>query len=237
MKWWKMSSTFLVDLVSLSIASAIGPGQILFSTLLLQSPHRGVLKAGSFISGMTVVRLIQGAVFGFILIGAFTTASASATASDPSGAVVSTLLLVLGIFLLITAYKQWHQEDHPEGPLPKWLTMIDSITPVKAFGIGVALVATSPNLWAFTLNVIALIGDAQLNRLESTAAFLLFILIAESLVLLAISIRVFLPKQATKTLKAMSTWLNQNNRALMIGTSLVFGLYFLSKGIMRFLAY
>jgi len=228
-------SSFIIDLVSLSIASAIGPGQILFSVLLLQSHQQGVLKTGSFVSGMTVVRLIQGIVFGFILIGAFT--SATSSAGDQTGVIVSTLLLVLGISLLITAYKQWKQEDDPDGPPPKWLTMIESITPVKAFGIGIALVATSPNLWAFTLNVIALIGDAHLTRLGSSAAFVVYILIAESLVLSVILIRVIFPKHAAKLLNIMSVWLNQNNRVLMVMISLVFGLYFLLKGVGRFLAY
>ena len=153
------------------------------------------------------------------------------------GLITATLMLVLGIFLWITAYKQWQQEDDPDGPPPKWLTMIDSLTPVKALGIGFILVATSPNLWAFTLSVIALIGEAQLNWPDSIMAYLLFILLAESLLLLTILIRIILPKHATKLLNAMSAWLNKNNRMLMIVTSLVFGLYFLVKGISRVLAY
>ena len=225
--------SFLVDLVSLSIASAIGPGQILFTILLLQSSERGVVKATAFVGGMTVVRLIQGIVFGFILTGAFSSVSNS---SQP-GVITATLLVVLGIFLWITAYKQWQQEDDPAGPPPKWLTMIDSLTPVKALGIGFILVATSPNLWAFTLSVIALIGEAQLNRPDSILAFLFFILLAESLLLFTILIRIVMPGRATKFLDAMSAWLNKNNRVLLIVTSLVFGLYFLAKGISRFLVY
>ncbi|MCA9876085.1 MAG: hypothetical protein KC441_20575 [Anaerolineales bacterium] len=94
--------SFFVDLLSLSIASAIGPGQVLFSILLLQSPSRGVLKAGYFVGGITAVRLLQGIVFGFILAGAFY----SAADNDKPGLITSTLLLILGIFLLITACKQ-----------------------------------------------------------------------------------------------------------------------------------
>jgi hypothetical protein len=224
--------TNLVDLLGLSIASAIGPGQILFSILLLQSADRGVLKAGFFVGGMTAVRLVQGIVFGFVLTGA----SGSAPHSDQPGAVASTLFVVLGIFLLITAYKQWRQEDDPDGPPPKWLDMIDGITPVKALGIGAVLVATSPNLWAFTLSAIAVISQAQLKQPGGIVAFLLFILVAESLLLLTILLRIVAPGKTTELLSAMSAWLTKNNRALMIAISLVFGLYFLVRGISQLLA-
>jgi hypothetical protein len=180
---------------------------------------------------MTAVRLIQGIVFGFI----FTGATLSASGSGQSGVITSTLLLVLGIILLITAYRQWQQGESPDAPPPKWLTIIDSLTPVKSFGIGLVLVGTSPNLWVFTLSAIALISEAQLNRPESIAAFLLFVLVAESLVLLLILTRIILPKQATGFLNNLSTWLTQHNHNLTIGVSLVFGLFFLLKGISGFL--
>jgi hypothetical protein len=55
-----------VDLLTLAIASALGPGQMIVDTLLLLSPDRATLKAGSFVAGMTVVRLLKGLVFGFV---------------------------------------------------------------------------------------------------------------------------------------------------------------------------
>ena len=85
-----MPSSF-VDLVLLSIASAIGPGQILICVLLLQSPDRGALKAGCLVGGMTVVRLIQGVVFGSVLTGA----AISALHRGQHGVITSTLFLFL----------------------------------------------------------------------------------------------------------------------------------------------
>lgn len=220
-------TSLLVNLLPLGIASAIGPGQILFDTLLLRSPDRGVVKAGSFVGGITVVRLIQGIVFGFI----FTGATASTSANGQPGIITSTLLLVLGIVLLITAYRQWQQGENPDAPPPTWLAMINSLTLAKAFGIGIVLVATSPNLWVFTLSAVALISEAQLNRTDSITAFLLFVLMAELLVLLPILIRIVFPRQAIRFLDNLSAWLTRNNHRLVIGVSLIFGLFFLAKGI------
>ncbi|MCB0225270.1 MAG: hypothetical protein KDI02_16395, partial [Anaerolineae bacterium] len=61
--------SFFTDFLPLILGSAIVPMQIIFTALLLGSPERGVLKGILFIAGMTAVRLIQGFVFGFILVG------------------------------------------------------------------------------------------------------------------------------------------------------------------------
>ena len=225
-----MSSVF-VDLLALSIASAMGPGQIIFDTLLLLSSERAVKKAGFFVAGMTFVRLVQGIVFGFVLNEAVNSVSKS---SQPK-AISSTLLLVLGIVLLISAYKQWNKEDETDGSQPKWLSMIEGLTPIKAFAIGSILVATSPNLWIFTLNAIAVISEAQLSQLDAMIAFLLFILVAELLVLSPILMRILMPDKSIKYLHAISDWLNKNNRTLMTVISLVFGVYFLVKGVSNLL--
>jgi len=225
-------TTDLIDLLTLAIASAIGPGQILFDTLLLRSPNSGTLRAAAFGAGMTAVRFLQGLVFGFIILGA----SGAPAAEGHAGAIASTLMLVLGILLLITGYRQWSEVPDPDAPPPSWLSMIDSMGPGKTFGIGAILVATSPNLWAFTLNAIALIGSEQIGRAESVVAFLLFMLVAEALVLAPILLRVLLPRQTEAVLAAMTTWLTDHQRVLMIGVSMVFGAYFLGKGALDLLA-
>jgi len=138
----------IVSLVPFILGSAIVPIQIIITILLLKNPKQGLLKASAYLAGMTTLRLLQGLIFGLILTNS---ASASSTESGGKGPVVSTLLLVLGILLLLTAYKQWRKEDDPDGPPPKWLTMIDSLTPLKAFEIGFGLLLIGGKFWVFTL--------------------------------------------------------------------------------------
>jgi len=217
----------IVSLLPLIIGSALVPIQIIIVILLLKSPRHGLLKAAAYVGGMTTIRLLQGLIFGLIL-----TNSASATAGESSGKgpVVSTLLLVLGILLLVTAYKQWRKEDDPDGPPPKWLTMVDSLTPLKAFGIGFGLLLIGGKFWVFTLSAIGIIGEAQLGQPSSTIAYLLFVLLVESLILLPILIRMIVPKQSKGLLEATSDWLTRYNRPIVILISLVFGLLFLYQG-------
>ena len=218
----------IVSLLPLIIGSAVVPVQIIIAILLLKNPNQGLLKVSAYVGGMTTIRLLQGLIFGLILANR---SGASTEESSGNGLVVSTLLLVLGILLLITAYKQWRKDDDPDAPPPKWLTMIDSLTPLKAFGIGFGLLLVGGKFWVFTLGAIGMIGEAQLGQPSSTVAFLLFVLLAESLLLLPILIRMIIPEQSKSLLEATSAWLTRYNRPIVIAVSLVFGLLFLYSGI------
>lgn len=220
--------TILVSLLPYILGSALVPVQIIIGILLLKSPHQGLLKGTAYVAGMTTTRLLQGVIFWFV----FTT-SGAATVDGSSGQslVASTLLLVLGIFLLITAYKKWRGEDDPDDPPPQWLTMMDSASPLKAFGIGFGLPLIGAKLWVFTLGALATIADAQLGQPGSTVAYLLFILLAQSLLLLPILIRILLPARSKSVLDAVSAWLTKNNRPIVIVVSLIFGLLFFYSGL------
>jgi hypothetical protein len=83
----------------------------------------------------------------------------------------------------------------------------------------------------FTLSALATISAAQLGQPSSTIAFFLFILFAESLLILPIIFRIIMPVRSKTTLAQFSAWLNQNNRAIVIVVSFVFGGWFLYSGI------
>lgn len=219
--------TVLISLLPYIIGSAVVPLQIIIGLLLLKSPKQGLLKAIAFVTGMTITRLLQGFIFGLVLVGS----DSVAEDSNSKSSVLATLLLVLGILLLITAYKKWSGEADPDAPPPKWLTGIDQATPLKALGIGVGLPLIAAKLWVFTLSALTAIAAAKLGQPASTIAFLLFILLAESLLLLPILIRIFMPKKSKSILNRITSWLNQNNRSIVIAVSFIFGLWFLYTGI------
>jgi len=221
-----MGST-LVSLLPLIIGSAVVPVQIIIDILLLKSPRQGSLKALAYVGGMTTIRLLQGLIFGLLFNNSPDSSSQTSGGKSP---IVATLLLVLGIFLLITAFKQWRKEDDPDGPPPKWLAMIDSLTPLKAFGIGFGLLLIGAKFWVFTLSAIGIISQAKLGQPSSTVAFLLFVLLAETLILLPLFIRIIIPEQSQSLLEEVSVWLNRYNRIIVMIVSLVFGLLFLYQG-------
>ena len=221
-----------VSLLPFILGSALLPIQIIIVILILNSPHQGVLKASAYVGGMTLIRLLQGLVFGLIL-------NNSELADDEQGKSLMVLILVtvLGILLLVTAYRQWRTEDDPDAPPPKWMAMIDSLTPLKALGFGLGLLLICGKCWVFTLGAIGEIAEAELGQLASTIAFLAFVLLAEILLLLPILIKLALPRQSKDLLASISSRLTQYNRPIVIGVSSVFGLIFLYKGLTGLLAF
>lgn len=222
--------TIIISLLPFIIGSALVPLQIIILILLLTSDKQGPLKAVAFVLGMTVTRLAQGILFGLVLTGG---------SGDPADAasvpwVKSTTLLLLGILLLTTAYKKWTKEPDPDAPPPRWMAMLDGVTPIRAFLLGAGFILIAVKLWVFTLGAISVIGEAQPGQREAVIAFLWFILLAQSLLIIPILIRLLLPGQAGHLLGAFSDWLERYNRQIVIVVSLVFGMMFLYQGVIGF---
>ncbi len=217
----------LYSLLPYIIASALVPIEITFNILILNNPQKGVLKSLAFVAGMTTLRLLQGVIFGLIL---FNSAAASAGPGG-NGPVVLTLKLVLGILLLNNAYKKFRKEPDPDAPPPKWLTMVESVSLLNAFVMGFGIVAINPKLWVFTLGVISEIAEAQLGQPSSTSAFLLFILLAQSLLLLPLLLKVIFPQKSVQLLSRISEWLIRKSGAIILMISLIFGSLFAYQGV------
>ncbi len=97
--------------------------------------------------------------------------------------------------------------------------------------MGASLVLISGKFWVFTLSAIGVIEEAQLGQPSSIVAFLFFILLAPSLLLLVIIVRATIPGQSKSILEAISAWLTRYNRPIVIVVSLVFGLLFFIQGV------
>jgi hypothetical protein len=221
----------LIELVPLILGAMIAPLWIMIVLLMLASPG-GLAKAGGFVLGMTLTRLLQGVVFGAILNGS---ASATSNAKHPSP-VVSTLLLIVGLLLLLTAVRTWRKEEDPDDPPPKWMQSISKITPLKAFGLGALGVAVAMKLWVFTLSALGVITAAQLGVKNTILAFLGYIVLAQSLLILAILVCVVAPRTSKSALQRAIAWLTRYNQQITIAAALIFGLYFGWKGISGLLA-
>ncbi|MFM7425337.1 MAG: GAP family protein [Elainella sp.] len=210
------------ELLPMIIGAMLAPVWIIIVLLILRSPD-GLIKAMAFVAGITTVRLLQGLLFGYALAGA-------GAANDGSSLVVSVLLMVLGILLLISAVKKLMHEDDPDAPPPQWMHKLDRSAPVL-FGLGMLFTLVAPKLWIFTLSAISVIRNAGLSAAESAIAFLLYVLGAQSLIILPLIVYAIAPRQSARGLAAASDWLTKHNRQITLTVSLVFGSFFLWKGI------
>jgi len=215
----------IVSLLPLVVGAALLPEWIIIALLLLRG-EGGVLKALAFAAGAMAVRLVQGVLFGYV----FGTA-ADAYGESGSNLITSTLLLVVGIVMLITAVMKWRQEADPDAPPPKWLAALSGLSTLKAFSMGALLMAISIKQWVFTLSAIAVIEQAQLSHTGNVVTYLFFVVAAQSLVLAPIIFSAMAPPQAAKMLDATQGWLERNNRVIVTAVLLLFGVWLLGKGI------
>ena len=215
----------IVYLLPLVVGAALLPVWIILALFLLRG-EGGALKAAAFAAGAMMVRLVQGLIFGYV----FGTA-ADTYGESGSNLITSTLLLVVGIVMLISAVKKWRKDADPDAPPPKWMAILSGLSALKAFGIGALLMALSIKQWVFTLSAIAVIEQGELSRAGNVVTYLFFVLAAQSLVLAPILVSAVAPVQAAKLLDAIQGWLERNNRAIVIAASSIFGVLFLWKGI------
>ncbi len=215
------------SLAPLAIGSALVPVQIIITILLLRSAS-GRFTAVAWVGGMTVVRLLQGAVFGATLSAGD---SGSNETGSSSPAFVSGILLAVSLLLLATGVKQLLTEEDPDAPPPKWLTMTASMKPLKAFLVGAGILLIAPKFWVFTLSAISVIGEANLGRSDAIVTYVLFVLVASALNLGIILVAFVAPTKSAAWLDSASAWLTRHNRMIVIVVSLVFGTWFLLKAL------
>ncbi len=216
-------------LIPLILGSALEPIEIAITIMLLSTPAR-LRAAGAWIAGHVTTRLLQGLVFGTILHW-------GARSADPSHSrhwVVSTVLLVVALVFLVTAARALFGNDDPNAPPPKWITMLTSATPTKAFLIGGGVMAVSVKAWVFTLAAIGVIGNADLGHTTNVITYVAFVALASSGNLLVAGAAAFLPGRSRSLLDRALRWIQDNDRPIMVVVGLVFGLWFGLKALHGF---
>lgn len=216
-------------LVPLILGGAIVPIQIIITILLLRSGG-GWSTAGSFVAGMASTRLVQGLAFGLLLSNGETGGSAE----SGSGPVTSGILVALGLLLFATALKQLVADEDPDAPPPKWITMTETMSAGRAFVLGVGLIAIGPKFWVLTLSAIGAIGDAQLTRTAAILVFVAFVVLTAGLHLAVLTAAAVAPERSASLLDSAADWLKAHNRWIVVVLGVVFGTWFLLKGLRGF---
>ena len=162
-----------------------------------------------------------------------TDSSKIAPVSNPSE-IASIIRIVLGAVLLFSAARHWKNRPKPgeAGSIPKWLLIIDTISPIKVLGVGFFFAdLTNPKNTALTVAGTLTIAHSGLPAAGKAAMTILFILIS----CLGIAIPVFFylagGVSAKKILDGWKAWLMANNNGVMAIMFLIFGLLLISNGI------
>ncbi|HET9344515.1 MAG TPA: GAP family protein [Candidatus Limnocylindrales bacterium] len=214
-------------LIPIAIATTLMPVELTLTLVMLRSTG-GRSRAGAWVAGKTVARLVQYALLAGILV------TAVDDGEPGTSAVEGALLLVVAVWLLVTAARKASDQPDEDAPPPRWMTMVAGIRPTRAFLLGAGFVAVSPKLWAFTLAAIGAIADGELGTAEGWLVYVVFIVLATGLHLAALTLAAVDPARSDATLGRIVDALERHSRPIMIAMSTAFGIWFLLKSLRAF---
>jgi Sap, sulfolipid-1-addressing protein len=213
----------LPQLLLLAVGGSIAPPLLLLTILFLGSrrplPNATALAFGYFAT-CAAIGIAGLTLFG----GAAEAGGATSMAGRVISALVGGLLIVLGLRSLLNT------PDHYAQP-PRWIGSITSMSPAKAFALGMALFAVQIKNLAIFVACVNLIGTASLAPRASTVALGLVLLVFAIPVLVLIGLYAAVPQRASNMLGSLRAWMEKNNRAITVVLCFVFGAFFLVRGL------
>jgi threonine/homoserine/homoserine lactone efflux protein len=212
-----------------AVGVAVSPLPIVAVVLMLVTP-RGRVNGPAFILGWWLGLAVVGAIVLSI--------SSGANASDDGEPAtwVSVLKLVLGLLLLLVAFRQWRSRPHEgeEAPTPKWMGALESFTPVKAAGAGVVLSALNPKNLLLAVAGAAAIASFGISVGEEVVSWVIFVLVASIGVGAPVVIYFAMGDRSRELLERLKNWMAHNNAVIMAVLLLVIGVKLIGDAITGF---
>jgi Sap, sulfolipid-1-addressing protein len=213
----------LADVIPLALGVALSPLPILAVLLMLLSRNE-LGNARAFLVGWTVTIAA--------LAAAAVIASVDVHVSDPPQ-IFSVAEVATGVGLLAAAVIAWRRRAiagraHGE---PRWLSVVDEISPLRACGLGIALVLLNAKDLALTVAAGTAISDAALPTASTVVALAVFTLIASSTIALPVAVAAVAGPRAEPTLRRWHGWLARNGTALLGVVLGIAGVLFVVAGL------
>lgn len=215
-----------VLLQSLALASVgiISPGSITVVILLLMS-DRGWHTGLSYVLGYL-------SMYSLIGVGVLTLGVRFAeNSSNEQSLTTSIVLCVLGVLLLAVTVRNWRKPATVSNEPSRFIKLLDSITPVKAFALASAVAVINFKNLAIFLSALSVLLLSDLGL--STNLFLLIpvVLVFCTSVIVPVIIYVALPGRANVYLTHIKQAIDTYRRPLGLAVTLILGSLFLFRGI------
>lgn len=222
-------SELIFSLIPLAIAATLQPPQVIAMVVLMQT-QQGAANGWAYFGGMAAFRLTLGGIF-WVLIS-----KVEATIESTGGRFdifVGALLTVLGFLLFVYALRQGFTNRNPDEVTMSWMEKLQAVKPLQAGLIGISFLALDPKDWLVDITAVDLIAAADLSGQDSFLAYLVYILMAQALLLIPLVMLLATPEKATKVLGRLSGWLDRHERTITILVAIIFGFFFLYAGLER----
>jgi threonine/homoserine/homoserine lactone efflux protein len=214
------------QLLPFAVGIAVSPVPIIAVILMLFS-QKATSNGPAFVAGWLLGLFVAG-----IVVLALAGTGGTGTTGNPSP-LATVVHLALGLLLLLLGFRQWRgrprEGSQPE--MPKWMHAIDSITPIKAIGLGALLSGLNPKNLGLIIAAGVALAQAALPAGQTAIVYAVFALIASVSIAGPVLYYLLARSSAEKTLDGWRTWLTTNNTAVMAVLFLVFGAVLLGKGL------
>jgi len=203
-------------------------GSITIVILLLLSDHG--LRNG--------LAYMLGYVGGYMLIGVSVTLVGYTVAENSSaeeGILLPILLIILGMLLLFLSQRNWRKPPSENNENPRLFTIIDKITPPKAFAFGALVTVINFKNLAIYLSAVSVSLVSDLPLPSKIIIVFLDALIFCTFIIVPVLIYILFPKRADSLLNRLKQALETHSRPIGIWVPLIFGLIFLIRGIIEIL--
>lgn len=214
------------DLLPVALGVAVSPVPIIAVILMLLAPHAKAASVAFLVGWVLGITIVVGLVV--LLMGPVD----GSDSSDPA-TWTSVLKIVLGAALVLLGGKEWRSRPRGDetAELPTWMSAIDSVTPVKALGLGALLSGANPKNLALCLSAGLTIGSAGLSGGDEVVAAVVFVVIASSTVAVPVLGYLAAQRRLARPLDELKEWLTANNAAVMSVLLLVIGVTIAGKGL------
>src|ERR671911_429398 len=213
-------SDSLPGLIVLAMGGSVAPPLLLLTILFLGSqkplPNASALALGYFTTCAVI------GVSGLLLSGG--AGSTVAAVGRIISATVGALLIVLGLRSLLDS------SDLDASP-PRWMESINSMSPPRAFGFGMALFPLQVKNLAIFVACLNLIIASSLSPQGSILALGLVLVIFAIPVLAIIGLYAAVPHRGSAMLGSLQTWMGNYNRQITLVLCLGFEAFFLVRGL------
>ncbi|MFF1798547.1 GAP family protein [Kitasatospora sp. NBC_01246] len=216
------------DAVGQMLASAVGialsPMPLIAVILMLATPQ-GRTNGPAFTGGWV-------AALGAVVAVVVSAGSGLSTGSAPP-AWAWWLKLALGALFLLLGFEQWRgrpREGHVHAP-PTWMQAIDRFTPVRAAGLGAALVVANPKNLVLAVGGAVSIATSTASGGGKAGAAALMVVIGSLCTVVPLAVSRFGGDRSTRVLGEWKAWMAAHNAAIMIVLLVVLGAKYLGDGI------
>ena len=216
--------TVLIQSLVLASAGLLSVGSITLTILLLMS-DRGLRNGFAYMVGYVGVYSLIGV--SAILIGN----AVAETSAGETGGFLPWLFIMMGILLLWLAQRNWRKPRSENSENPRLFSLVDKITPPKAFAFGAVVTVINFKNLALFLTAVSVPLVSNLPLPSKIIIVLLVALIFCTSVIAPVFIYILFPKRANKLLVWTKQTLETHSRPIGIWVPLLFSLIFLTRGI------